>query len=125
MELSNQKQRQLVAYLSEIIGAKAANGKFSPSFRVFDYKCDGKRKSLYLDWRTRSQMQCGVFSYSGEFVRFAKAQYETVVVLNQDDLSKMAQWQPKQSDDEPRFMKSYLEEDNEPIYTFVTTKKLC
>lgn len=119
MEISNKKQQQLVAYLSKVIGAEAANGKFSPSFRVFDYESGGKHKSLYLDWRTQSQMWNDAFSYSGEFVSFAKRQYETVVILNENDYSKAIQWLPKQADSEPRFIKSCLEEDGEPIYTLI------
>lgn len=119
MKLSKQKQQLLVAYLSELIGAEAANGKFSPSFRVFDYEGGGKRKSLYLDWRTQSQMRNGVFSYSGEFVSFAKKEYEAVIILNEDDFSMAKQWLPKQADTEPRFIKSCLEGDGEPIYTLI------
>ena len=119
MKLSKQKQQQLVAYLSELIGAEAANGKFSPSFRVFDYDSGGKRKSLYLDWRTQSQMRNGVFSYSDEFVSFAKKEHEAVIILNEDDFSMAKQWLPKQADSEPRFIKSCLEEDCEPIYTII------
>lgn len=117
MEITKNKQQQLVAYLRELIGAEATNGKLAPSLRVYDYKQNGKLKSIYLDWRTNSEMQRGVFSYTGDFYDWVKESFEIVIILNKDNISDVIQWHPKQADNDKRFIKSYLEEeDNEPIY---------
>lgn len=120
MEITKNKQQQLVAYLRELIGAEATNGKLAPSLRVYDYKQNGNPKSIYLDWRTNSEMQGGVFSYSGDFYDWVKESFEIVIILNKDNISEAIQWQPKQVNKNHRVIKSYLEEeDNEPIYTIM------
>lgn len=120
MELTKSKQQQLVAYLKELIGAEVTNGKLAPSLRVYDYKQNGKPKSIYLDWRTNSEMQGGVFSYSGDFYDWVKESFEIVIILNKDNISDVIQWLPKQVDKDYHVIKSYLEEKlEEPIYTFI------
>lgn len=118
MEITKSKQQQLVAYLSELIGEEATNGELSPNLSVFNYMRNGNPKSFYLDWRTHSQMQKKVFSYSNDFIVFAKVSYEMVVILNADNISDTLLWNPKQVDYNHNVIMSYLEFDNEPIYTF-------
>ena len=120
MELSKIEKQQLVAHFSEVavahlIGAEAQNGRLSESLRVFDYELDGKRKSLYLDWRSHAQMTCGRFSYSQEFIESAR-EYEMVVILDESDFHHCLRWFPEEAES-GRFAKSWLEDDTEAIYT--------
>lgn len=118
--LTSVEQQNLVAYLSEVavahlIGAEAQNGKLSESLRVFDYELDGKCKSMYLDWRSHAQMTCGRFSYSQEFIQSAQA-YDMVLILDESDFHHCLRFFPQEADS-GRFVKSYLEDDDEAIYT--------
>ena len=120
MELSKIEKQQLVAHFSEVavahlIGAETRNGKLSESCQVFDYELDGKRKSLYIDWRTHEQMTCGRFSYSAEFIESAR-EYEMVVILDESDFHHCLRWFPEEAES-GRFAKSWLEDDTEAIYT--------
>ena len=118
--LTSVEQQNLVAYLSEVavahlIGAEAQNGKLSESCQVFDFDLNGKRKSLYIDWRSHAQMTCGRFSYSAEFIQAAK-DYEMVVIVDESDFHHCLRWFPEEAES-GRFVKSYLEDDDEAIYT--------
>ena len=118
--LTEVQRQKLVAHLSEVavahlIGAEARNGKLSDSCQVFDYELDGKRKSLYIDWRSHEQMTCGRFSYSAEFIQAAK-DYEMVVILDESDFHHCLRFFPAEAES-GRFVKSYLEDDDEAIYT--------
>lgn len=118
--LTSVERQKLVAHLSEVavahlIGAEAKNGRLSESCQVFDYELDGKCKSLYIDWRSHEQMTCGRFSYSAEFMQAAK-DYEMVVILDESDFHHCLRWFPEEAES-GRFVKSYLEDDDEAIYT--------
>ena len=120
MELSKIEKQQLVAHFSEVavahlIGAEAQNGKLSDSLRVFDYELDGKRKSLYIDWRSHEQMTCGRFSYSQEFIESARG-YDMVVIIDESDYHHTLRFFPAEAES-GRFVKSWLEDDDEAIYT--------
>ena len=95
----------------------AENGKLSATMKVFDYTANGKTKSLYIDWRSREQMRRGVFSYSQDFVKSAKEQYEMIVIANAENPCDCLRWFPSQINSDTRFVKSYLEDDAEPIFT--------
>ena len=118
--LTEVQRQKLVAHFSEVavahlIGAEAQNGKLSESCQVFDYELDGKCKSLYIDWRTHAQMTCGRFSYSAEFIESAR-EYEMVVILDESDFHHCLRWFPEEAES-GRFSTSYLEDDDEAIYT--------
>ena len=121
MELTKQQRQQLAAILDEaavchLIGeVKAENGKFSPNNRIYDYQLHGEEKSLYIDWRSHAQMTCGRFSYSQEFIESAK-EYEMVVIVDESDFHHCLRFFPQEADS-GRFVKSYLEDDDEAIYT--------
>ena len=120
MELSKIEKQQLVAHLSEVavahlIGAQAKNGRLSESCKVFDYELDGKCKSLYIDWQSHAQMTCGRFSYSQEFIESAK-EYEMVVIVDESDFHHCLRFFPAEVES-GRFAKSWLEDDDEAIYT--------
>ena len=118
--LTEVQRQKLVAHFSEVavahlIGAEAQNGRLSESLRVFDFDLNGKRKSLYIDWRTHAQMTCGRFSYSAEFMQAAK-DYEMIVIVDESDFHHCLRWFPEEAES-GRFVKSYLEDDDEAIYT--------
>lgn len=120
MELSKIEKQQLVAHFSEVavahlIGAQAKNGRLSESLRVFDYELDGKCKSMYLDWRSHEQMTCGRFSYSAEFIESARG-YDMVVIIDESDYHHTLRFFPAEAES-GRFVKSWLEDDDEAIYT--------
>ena len=106
--------------VAHTMGAEAENGKLSPTMKVFDYTANGKTKSLYIDWRSREQMRKGVFSYSQDFVKSAKEQYEMIVIANAENPYDNLRWFPSQTAD---FAVSYIEDDAEPVYTIDYSKK--
>ena len=122
MELSKIEKQQLVAHLTEnvcaahTITASAKNGVISPSLKILDYSIDGVPKSLLLDWRSQEQMQVGKFSYSQEYLDSAK-DYEMVVIVNEATPTDNLRWFPNQVEGDPRFTKTYLEDDDEAVYT--------
>lgn len=118
--LTEVQRQKLVAHLSEVavahlIGAEAQNGKLSESCQVFDFDLNGKRKSLYIDWRTHEQMACGRFSYSAEFIESAR-EYDMVVIVDESDFHHCLRWFPAEAES-GRFVKSWLEDDTDAIYT--------
>ena len=120
MELSKIEKQQLVAHFSEVavahlIGAEAQNGRLSESCKVFEFELDGKCKSLYIDWRSHEQMTCGRFSYSQEFIESARG-YDMVVIIDESDYHHTLRFFPAEAES-GRFVKSWLEDDDEAIYT--------
>ena len=119
--LTSVQRQKLVAHFSEVavahlIAAEAKNGVISPSLKILDYSIDGVPKSLLLDWRSQEQMQVGKFSYSQEYLDSAK-DYEMVVIVNEATPTDNLRWFPNQVEGDPRFTKTYLEDDDEAVYT--------
>ena len=109
-----------IAVVHKMEAVTATNGKLSTSQKVLDYEIDGQQKSLFIDWRSDEQMRKGVFSYSQDFVKSAKEQYEMIVIANAENPYDNLRWFPSQTAD---FAVSYMEDDTEPIYTIDYSKK--